>query len=130
MTDSSGPRPHGRPPSGPSEVRREHPGQPETAPDGVAASGFPEPPGQDPGDVSRRPSPYAALNTPVGDPDPTEWPDPYDRREDPLAPPEHMVYPGDGEHTVVGATSTSQPHPADDIEAIGTNAAEGDRLDA
>jgi hypothetical protein len=70
-----------------------------------------------------------ALNTPVGEPDPTEWPDPYDRREDPLAPPEHMVFPGDGPHTVPGASSTSQPHPDADIEATGADAVEGDRLD-
>src|SRR3954453_5958266 len=110
-----------------SGVERRHTGQPETAPDGVAVSGFPEPPGLDPGDVSRRPSPYAALNTPVGEPDPTEWPDPYDHREDPRAPAEEMVFPGDGlSHTPVGATSTSEPNSADDIQAINTDAPERD----
>src|SRR3954453_18601769 len=92
--------------------------QPETAPPGVPVSGFPEPPGKDPGDVSRQPSPYAALNTPVTEPDPEEWPDPYDRREDPRAPPPGMVVRGDGRgHPPVGAPSTSEPHPAADIEA-------------
>src|SRR4051812_10780301 len=104
--------------------------QPETAPPGVPVSGFPEPPGRDPGDNSRRPSPYSALNTPVGEPDPTGWPDPYDRREDPRAPAEEMVFPGDGRtHTPVGATSNSEPHPAHDIEAIGTNAPDTSQLD-
>jgi hypothetical protein len=111
-------------------VRRERTGQPETAPDGVAVSGFPEPPGTDPADVSRKPSPYAALNTPVGDPDPTAWPDPYDRREDPRAPAEEMVFPGDGRsHTPVGATSDSSPRAADDIEALNTDAPDRDNLD-
>jgi hypothetical protein len=125
----SGPRPHGDLPD-PSSVDHDATGQPQTAPDGVAVSGFPEPPGMDPGDVSRRPSPYAALNTPVGEPDPTEWPDPYDRREDPRAPVDGMVFPGDGlSHTPVGATSTSEPTSADDIQALNTDAPERDNLD-
>src|SRR4051794_10500446 len=124
----TGPHPR-KPTSTRHAVRREPTGQPETAPPGEPVSGFPEPPGVDPGDRSRDSSPYSALNTPVGEPDPTEWPDPYDRREDPLAPPEAMVFPGDGPHTVPGAISTSQPHPDDDIEATGADAVEGDRLD-
>ena len=126
----SGPRPHGEVPDPPS-VERDATGQPEAAPPGTAASGFPEPPGADPGDVSRRPSPYAALNTPVGEPDPTEWPDPYDRREDPRAPAEEMVFPGDGlSHTPTGATTTSEPHSADDVEALNTDAPDRENLDA
>jgi hypothetical protein len=35
-----------------------------------AVSGFPEPPGKDPGDRSRQPTPYTSLNTPVGGPHP------------------------------------------------------------
>lgn len=105
-------------------------GQPETAPPGTAVSGFPEPRGADPGDLSSRPSPYAALNTPVGEPDPTEWPDPYDRREDPRAPAEEMVFPGDGTfHTPVGATSTSEPPPQDDVASFDAGAPERDNLD-
>jgi len=49
--------------------------QPKTAPAGVAVSGFPEPPGKDPGDRSKDPEPHHALNNPVGEPDPTKWPD-------------------------------------------------------
>src|SRR3954452_9539884 len=125
-----GPRPHGLPSDHPEEAPHDHPEQPRTAPPGGPASGFPEPPGKDPGDLSRRPSPYSALNTPVGEPDPTEWPDPYDRRDDPRAPTDEMVFPGDGRaHTPVGATSNSEPHPADDIEAIGTNAPDTAFLD-
>lgn len=107
-----------------------HPRKPETAPPGVPASGFPEPPGKDPGDISRGQSPYSALNAPVGEPDPTAWPDPYDRRADPRAPSEDMVFPADGaSHTPVGATSDSEPPAADDIEAPNTDAPERDNLD-
>jgi hypothetical protein len=125
------PGPHpSKPESAPSEPSRDAPGQPETAPPGVPATGFPEPPGKDPGDRSRDRDPHHALNTPVGDPDPTEWPDPYDRREDPRAPAEEMVFPGDGTaHTPVGATSDSDPNSADDIGSIDTDAPEGDDLD-
>jgi hypothetical protein len=127
----SGPSPHDLPRSGhPHEAGHDHPEQPRTAPDGNPASGFPEPPGQDPGDLSRRASPYSALNNPVDEPDPTAWPDPYDRREDPRAPADEMVFPGDGRsHTPVGAVSDSEPPAADDIQAINTNAPDGDDLD-
>ena len=124
-----GPQPQ-PPPDDPPVPRRDSTGQPETAPPGTAVSGFPEPPGRDPGDVSRRPSPYSVLNSPADDPDPTEWPDPYDRREDPRAPAEDMVFPGDGDgHTPVGATSNSEPPAAADIQAINTNAPDRDNLD-
>jgi hypothetical protein len=126
----SGPHPQGEPSDHPHSVSREQRQQPETAPAGTAVSGFPEPPGRDPGDVSRQPSPYSALNIPIGEPDPTEWPDPYDRREDPRAPADGMVFPGDGRgHTPVGATSNSNPPAAADIEAINTDAPEGDDVD-
>ena len=32
--------------------------------------------------------PHHALNEPASDPDPTEWPDPYDKRPDPRDPEE------------------------------------------
>jgi hypothetical protein len=41
-----------------------------------------------------------------------------------------MVFPGDGRgHTPVGATSNSNPPAAADIEAINTDAPEGDDVD-
>ncbi len=95
--------------------------QPETAPPGTAASGFPEPPGKDPGDRSRDPSPHHALNSPVRDPDPTEWPDPYEHRPDPLDP--------EVDHPAAGSLSTSQPHPSDDPEAVDWEGPKRDRLD-
>jgi hypothetical protein len=125
-----GPHPT-KPESSPSEPSRDAHRQPETAPPGVAVSGFPEPPGKDPGDRSGDPTPHSALNTPVGEPDPTGWPDPYDQREDPRAPADEMVFPGDGRaHTPVGATSDSAPPSADDIQAPQTDAPEGDDVDA
>jgi hypothetical protein len=126
----SGPHPHGNASDPPHDVERDEPGQPRTAPPGTAVSGFPEPPGKDPGDVSREPGAHTALNIPVGEPDPTEWPDPYDHRDDPRAPSDEMVFPGDGRsRTPTGATSTSEPHPADDIQAVDTNAPDADVVD-
>jgi hypothetical protein len=100
----------------PTEARQEaHPRQ---AKPGEAVSGFPEPPGEDPGDVSKDPTPHHALANPVDDPDPTEWPDPYERREDPRDPPDPDARPfGEEPHPKVGSTSTSEPHPAADPEA-------------
>jgi hypothetical protein len=92
--------------------------------------GFPEPPGKDPGDISDDPSPHHALTNPVGDPDPTEWPDPYEQRDDPRDPPDPDGAPfGEEAHPQVGAGSTSQPHPDADIEAGETNPPERDRID-
>ena len=89
------------------------------------ASGFPEEPaGNGHGDRSNDPSPHHALNNPVGEPDPTEWPDPYERREDPRDPPAP-----EEPHPPTGATSTSQPHPSQDPEAEPTEAPERDVLD-
>ena len=33
-------------------------------------------------------APHRDLSNPVGEPDPTEWPDPYETREDPRDPPD------------------------------------------
>ena len=33
--------------------------------------------------AERRPEPHSPLSQPATDPDPTEWPDPYDKRPDP-----------------------------------------------
>lgn len=80
---------------------------------GEAVSGFPEPPGKDPGKVADDPEPHHALSNPVGKPDPTEWPDPYENREDPRAPDQES----NGIHPQTGSTSTSDPHPSQDPEA-------------
>ncbi|HEX3238912.1 MAG TPA: hypothetical protein VHR18_02110 [Solirubrobacterales bacterium] len=65
----------------------------------------------------KKPGPHHALNVPVGEPDPTEWPDPYDKREDPRDPPDPDGQPfGEDPHPVTGARSTSEPHPSEDSE--------------
>jgi hypothetical protein len=73
-----------------------------------APSGFPEPPGKDPGDISGDREPHHALNNPATDPDPTEWPDPYDKREDP---------------------EQRDPHPSQDPEAPDWEAPKREKLD-
>jgi hypothetical protein len=60
---------------------------------------------------------HDALNEAASDPDPTEWPDPYDKRPDPRDPDadaEEMDF-GDA-HTPTGATSTSEPPHETDVE--------------
>jgi hypothetical protein len=62
--------------------------------------------------------PHGALSNPVGDPDPTEWPDPYEKRDDPKDPPDPDGQPfGEEPHPHSGSTSTSEPHPSKDPEA-------------
>jgi hypothetical protein len=54
---------------------------------------------------------HHALNEPASDPDPTEWPDPYDKRPDPRDPDADLTEMDFGDvHTPTGATSTSEPH--------------------
>jgi hypothetical protein len=106
---------------------------PDSAPEGEPATGFPEPPGRDPGDVSRQGAerdPHHALNNPVGEPDPTEWPDPYDTRPDPRDPADPDGQPfGEDPHSPTGATSTSEPHPSQDPEAIAWEGPKRDKVD-
>jgi hypothetical protein len=71
------------------------------------------------GDRSKDPAPHHSLNTPVGEPDPTEWPDPYEQRPDPR----------DEDHPPTGSTSTSEPHPAQDPEAEPWEGPKRDRVD-
>jgi len=95
---------------------------PEKPPSGIA-----EP--RDEGDRSHEP-PHHRLNNPVGEPDPTEWPDPYEQREDPRDPPDPDGAPfGEEPHAPTGARSTSEPHPQDDIEAYPVNPPDKDLLD-
>ena len=102
----------------------------ENDPEGKPPTGFPEPPGQDPGDRSGDRDPHHSLNTPVGDPDPTEWPDPYDHRPDPRDPPDPDGAPfGEAPHTVPGSESTSEPHPSQDPEAEPWEGPKRDKVD-
>jgi hypothetical protein len=98
--------------------RTDEPGKnPRTAEPGEAVSGFPEPPGRDPGDISHDPEPHHSLSNPVGEPDPDEWPDPYESRPDPKAPEEPAEETASERHPPTGSTSTSEPHPSKDPEA-------------
>jgi hypothetical protein len=67
--------------------------------------------------------PHHELNNPADDPDPTEWPDPYERRPDPRDPADPAA------HTATGATSTSEPHPKQDIEAHHVEGPKRDKVD-
>ena len=78
-----------------------------------------EPAADEHGNRSQDPTPHHALNNPVGEPDATEWPDPYEQREDPR----------DGPDVAPGAGSTSEPHPSQDPEADPWEAPERDKLD-
>lgn len=81
-------------------------------------TGFPEPSGEEPGDHSHDRDPHHALNNPVGEPDPTEWPDPYETRPDPRDPEDPDIDPlVEAPHTPLGAESTSEPNPKQDPEA-------------
>ena len=77
--------------------------------------------GRDKGDRSADPEPHHALSHPVGEPDETEWPDPYDEREDPRGP--------EGPRPTSGSTSTSEPHPAEDPEAEPWEGPKRDKID-
>ena len=60
---------------------------------------------------------HEALNEPASDPDPTAWPDPYDKRPDPRDPEADAGGMDFGDvHTPTGATSTSAPPHEADIE--------------
>lgn len=81
-------------------------------------TGVPEDRTRDPEDGPRGREPHHELNNPVGVPDPTEWPDPYDDREDPRDPPDPDGFPfGEAPHTPTGSQSTSEPNPKQDPEA-------------
>jgi hypothetical protein len=73
--------------------------------------------------------PHHELNNPADNPDPTEWPDPYDKRPDPRDPDADDEPFGDESHTPTGATSTSEPHPDQDIENYPEERLERDKLD-
>ena len=60
---------------------------------------------------------HDALNEPATDPDPTEWPDPYDKRPDPRDPEPDTDEMDFGDvHTQPGSTSTSEPSHETDLE--------------
>jgi hypothetical protein len=80
-------------------------------------------PGSDPnrGDRWADPDPHHALNNPAEELDPTEWPDPYDRRPDPRDPARG--------HPQTGSESTSEPHPSQDPKAEPWEVPKRDKVD-
>jgi hypothetical protein len=64
-------------------------------------------PEANPGDLSRDEEPHHVLNNPVGEPDETEWPDPYEKRPDPR-----------GDAPAPAPPSTSEPHPPNDKDKV------------
>ncbi len=96
---------------------------------GQPPTGFPEPPGRDPDDRSGDPDPHHVLNNPASDPDPTEWPDPYEKRPDPRDPVDPDDPFGEQPHSPTGATSTSEPHPQQDLEADHVEGPKRDKVD-
>lgn len=70
----------------------------------------PPKPEAEPGNITGGKDPHHALNNPVDDPDLTEYPDPYDKREDPRDPVDPDDAPFGAEpHPQTGAESTSEP---------------------
>jgi hypothetical protein len=97
-----------------------------TAPPGVEAEAeepeveveAPPNPAAEPGNISGDAEPHHALNNPVGDPDPTEYPDPFEKRDDPRDPPDPDGEPfGEEPHPQTGSESTSEPPSSEDLEA-------------
>ncbi|MGD9735556.1 MAG: hypothetical protein AB7V58_08120 [Solirubrobacterales bacterium] len=87
-------------------------------PPATTGTDAPPKPAAEPGDRSKDEDPHHALNNPVGDPDPTEWPDPYEKRADPRDPADPDQQPfGEEPHAPTNAESTSEPHPSEDPEA-------------
>jgi len=65
--------------------------------------------------------PHRDLANPVGDPDPTEYPDPYEQREDPRGPADTAAVPtaDPPPDPAAGAEpSTSEPRPPRNREAM------------
>jgi len=71
----------------------------------------------EPGDRSHDKGPHQALNNPVGEPDETEYPDPYETRPDPRDPVDPDGAPfGEEPHPATGSESTSEPPVENDPE--------------
>ena len=81
-------------------------------------------------DVDPAQEPHHELGNPARDPDPTEWPDPYEKRPDPKDPPDPDHEPfGEDPHPAPGSTSTSEPHPSQDPEAPDWEGPKREKLD-
>jgi hypothetical protein len=89
--------------------------KPGAKPPKTTGTDAPPEPDSEPGNQTGGKDPHHALNNPVvDDPDMTEYPDPYDNREDPRDPDDAPF--GEASHPQTGAESTSEPPPAQDPE--------------
>jgi hypothetical protein len=92
------------------------PPKPKAAPRPKPAAEKPKPDAE-PGNRSDDKGPHQALNNPIGDPDQTEYPDPYETRPDPRDPVDPDGAPfGEEPHPATGAESTSEPPLENDPE--------------
>jgi hypothetical protein len=101
----------------PAETKAEPP-QAGAKPPTTTGTDAPPKPAVEPGNISGDAEPHHALNNPVGDPDLTEYPDPFEKRDDPRDPADPDGEPfGEEPHPQTGSESTSEPPPAQDLEA-------------
>jgi hypothetical protein len=108
---ASKPKPAPKPDSGKAK-----PPKPKAAPKPKPAADKSKPVAE-PGDRSLDKGPHQALNNPVGEPDETEYPDPYETRPDPRDPADPDGAPfGEEPHPATGSESTSEPPVENDPE--------------
>ncbi len=99
-----------------AKAEKAKPPKPKAAPKPKPAAGIPKPDAE-PGNRSLDKGPHQALNNPVGEPDETEYPDPYETRPDPRDPVDPDGAPfGEEPHPATGSESTSEPPLEDDPE--------------
>ena len=104
------PRPKAEPKAKPAPKPKAAPEPKGAEPPRTTGTDAPPKPEAEPGNITGGKDPHHALNNPVDDPDPTEYPDPYDKREDPRDPVDPDDAPfGADPHPQTGAESTSEP---------------------
>ena len=92
---------------------------PHPEPPNTTGTDAPPNPAAEPGNISGDKEPHHALNNPVGDPDETEYPDPFEKREDPRDPVDPDGEPfGEEPHPATGSESTSEPPSSQDPDRV------------
>lgn len=117
-------KPKAEKPKSPSAAKpksaKPKPPKPKAAPEPKAettGTDAPPKPDAEPGNRSHDKGPHQALNNPVGEPDETEYPDPYETRSDPRDPADPDGAPfGEEPHPATGSESTSEPPVENDLE--------------
>ncbi len=109
--DRAKPAPEPKTSKPPVATSTDAPPKPEAPEPPTTGTDAPPKPDAEPGKITGGKDPHHALNNPVvDDPDMTEYPDPYDAREDPRDPPDPDAAPfGEEPHPQTGAESTSEP---------------------